>query len=59
MSEERVNGGRPKKEVTRKSHNVRAFDDEWEVIRRFTRLLKHGHREELEAVIAMLEKQYQ
>lgn len=38
--------GRPKKEEgVRKQHQLRAYDDEWILIRAFAKLVKHGEKE--------------
>lgn len=37
----REGAGRPKVEELRKQRQLRATDDEWELIRRFSRILKH------------------
>lgn len=52
--------GRPKGSVKeihnpRPQHQVRAFDDEWELIRRFARLVKHGNAEACKQALEALE----
>ena len=38
--------GRPKKEEgVRKQHQLRAYDDEWELIQAFAKMVKHGNKE--------------
>lgn len=37
----REGAGRPKVEELRKQRQLRATDDEWALIRRFSRILKH------------------
>lgn len=50
-------GGKPlgwrKPEGTRKQRQLRAYDDEWELVKRFDRLVKHGDKT---ACIKALEK---
>lgn len=52
--------GRPKgtfkAEGTRKQRQLRAYDDEWELIKRFDKLIKHGDREACEKFLAEMEK---
>ena len=41
----REGAGRPfgtKKEITRKTRSLRAFDDEWELIKQFEKILKRN-----------------
>ena len=45
--------GRPKKEITRKQRQLRAYEDEWELLKRFDKLIKHGDKA---ACIEALEK---
>lgn len=55
----REGAGRPvgtTKAVTRKQRQLRAFDDEWELIHRFSVLLKKGRREECENFIKQFDK---
>ncbi len=52
----RPGSGRPKLAVTRTVRQLRAFDDEWEIIRRFSQIVKHGDREACEAFIRTQEK---
>lgn len=33
-----------KPEGTRTQHQIRAYDDEWEIIRAFARIIKHGDK---------------
>ena len=47
--------GRPKKDETRKQRQLRAYDDEWEIIQRFSHALKHGRREECERALKTIE----
>ena len=46
----RPGAGRPKGSVgavePRKQRQLRAHDDEWELIKRFDKLIKKGHKEE-------------
>ncbi len=47
----RAGVGRPKgstKDVhnVRAQHQIRAFDDEWIIINRFAKMVKHGHKKE-------------
>ena len=35
------NVGRPKKDIKRENRSLKAFDDEWDLIRRFSKLLKY------------------
>lgn len=41
----RPGAGRPKVEELRKQRQLRATDDEWEIIRRFSRILKYGDKD--------------
>lgn len=44
--------GRPKKEEgVRKQHQLRAYDDEWELIQAFAKRVKHGNKEACKAFI--------
>ncbi|WP_302889801.1 hypothetical protein [uncultured Acidaminococcus sp.] len=56
----RTGAGRPKgtvKEihVRRPPHQIKAFDDEWDLIRRFARLVKHGNMESCKKALEALE----
>jgi len=55
----RPGAGRPPKaeadKVQRPQHQLRAFDDEWELIKRFARQVKHGEKAACEAALAKLE----
>ena len=49
----RPGAGRPKgttKEIStaRQQHQLRAYDDEWELIQAFARMVKHGQRKACE-----------
>ena len=48
--------GRPKLEVTRKMRSTRAFDDEWELTRRFLELVKAGRMQECKDFLDRMEK---
>lgn len=55
----RAGAGRPKgstkdSSVQRKPHQIRAFDDEWEIIRAFSQLVKYGHKDACKAFVATL-----
>jgi len=56
----REGAGRKKKDendkVTRPQHQVRAFDDEWDLIKRFSTIVKSGRIVEAEKVLIELEK---
>lgn len=39
----------------RKPHQIRAHEDEWELIKRFEHLVKHGKKEECKKAIDVLE----
>ena len=41
----REGAGRPKVEEKRKQRQLRATDDEWELIRRFSRILKYTDKD--------------
>lgn len=70
MTESKKNGwggrrpnqtGRPKgttKAVhnVRPQHQLRAYDEEWDLIRRFARLVKHGNAQACKAALDQLEK---
>ncbi|WP_417208219.1 hypothetical protein [Acidaminococcus fermentans] len=51
--------GRPKgtikPEGVRSQHQLRAYDEEWDLIRRFARLVKHGKMEACKAALDQLE----
>lgn len=51
--------GRPKgtikPEGVRSQHQLRAYDEEWELIRRFARLVKHGNAEACKQALEALE----
>lgn len=53
-------GGKPlgwrKPEGTRKQRQLRAYDDEWDLLKKFDKLLKHGDREACEKFLAQMEK---
>ncbi len=42
--------------VPRKQRQTRATDEEWELIKRFDRLVKYGDREACEKFLAKMEK---
>ena len=46
-----------RKEVSeqRPQHQLRAYPDEWELIRRFARLVKHGNKESCERILKSIE----
>lgn len=49
--------GRPKKaEGQRTQHQIRAYDDEWELIRRFAALVKHVDKSACEEAVRKLEE---
>lgn len=60
----RQGAGRPKgskntvKRPVRPSQVMRAFDDEWEIVKRFAYYLKHGRREECEKFINEMNRKY-
>lgn len=39
----------------RPSHNIRAFDDEWELIKRFVKLVKRGDKDKIRQTLDELE----
>ena len=51
--------GRPKGSVkaegVRKQRQIRAYDDEWDIIQKLARLVKHGDRAACEAFLAKME----
>ena len=49
--------GTTKPEGVRSQHQIRAYDDEWELIREFARLVKHVDKEKCKTVLAQLEAQ--
>jgi len=55
----RPGAGRPSKSpgevLQRPQRGLRAFDDEWEMINRFARLVKHGKRDECEKFLLQTE----
>ena len=53
----RPGAGRPKKlQGVRKQHQLRAYDDEWELIREFSWFVKHGCKEDCAKIMAQLRK---
>ena len=52
--------GRPKgtckPEGTRKQRQLRAYDDEWELLKQFDKALKHGHRDACEKFLEKLKE---
>lgn len=52
--------GRPKGSVkpegVRPQHQLRAYDEEWDLIRRFARLVKHGNARACKAALDQLEE---
>jgi len=57
----RPGAGRPAKQpdevVQRKQRQLRAFDDEWEIINQFGDLVKHWDKEKCREVVARLIEQ--
>lgn len=58
----RPGAGRPKGSVKdehsqRPQHQLRAFEEEWELIRRFAKLVKHGDLEKCRKALEDLETQ--
>ena len=57
----RPGAGRPPKQpeeiLQRKQRQIRAFDDEWEIISRFAALVKHGSTDRCREVLEQLEKE--
>ena len=54
--------GRPKGTTkvvhnVRPQHQLRAFEDEWRMISRFARLVKHGRKEECQLFLDGMEEQ--
>ena len=41
----REGAGRPKQEVIRKQRTTRLYDDEWELMKTFERIIKYGDKE--------------
>lgn len=41
----REGAGRPKQEVIRKQRTTRLYDDEWELMKAFERIIKRGDKE--------------
>jgi len=53
----REGAGRPKNpNGIRKQRQLRAYDDEWDVIQRLARLVKYGNREACEKFLLKMEK---
>ncbi|WP_432643465.1 hypothetical protein [Acidaminococcus sp.] len=57
----RPGAGRPKGSTkdgssVRPQHQLRAYDEEWDLIRRFARLVKHGNAQACKAALDQLEK---
>lgn len=58
----REGAGRPKGwrkgfSEQRKQHQVRAYDDEWQLILRFAKAVKHGNKEACTAAVEKLEQE--
>lgn len=54
----REGAGRPKAvEGIRAQHQLRAFDDEWDLIRRFAKIVKHVDKQKCAEVLAQLENE--
>jgi len=55
----REGAGRPKgatkEQGTRKQRQLRAYDDEWELLKKFDKLIKRGQREACEKFLAQYE----
>ena len=41
----RPGAGRPKQEVIRKQRTTRLYDDEWDLMKAFERIIKYGDKE--------------
>nr|DAL33592.1 MAG TPA_asm: hypothetical protein [Caudoviricetes sp.] len=57
----RAGAGRPKGttkgySIQRKQHQVRAFEDEWDIIKRFSKLVKTSKKEECLKAVEALEE---
>lgn len=56
----REGAGRPvgttKKGGQRKQRQLRAYDDEWDIINRFAKMVKHGDKEACIKILEELEK---
>ena len=50
-------GWRKKNPRQRKPHTVAAFDEEWELINRFAKLVKYGDKDLCEKCLVKLEKE--
>ena len=48
----REGAGRPKLEEIRKKFQMRAHPDEWELVKKFAKLVKHGNRDECEKFLS-------
>ena len=48
--------GMAKARRDRKQRQLRAYDDEWDLLKKFDKLLKHGDREACEKFLAQMEK---
>lgn len=52
-------GGKPlgwrKPQGTRKPHMLRAYDDEWQLVQKFAKIIKWGDRERAEKFLAEVE----
>ena len=51
----REGAGRPRKEAVRGQHQIRAYPDEWGIIQRLARIVKHGDRKACEEFLARME----
>ena len=54
----RPGAGRPKGETgeARPQNQLRAYKDEWDIIRRFAKLIRQGHKDECLKFVEELEK---
>lgn len=51
----RKTGWRKEISERRPTHGITAFDDEWELIRRFIKLVKGGDKEKIRQILEQLE----
>lgn len=52
-------GGRPKLDEIRKQHALRAFDDEWEIIKDFAKIVKKDKETARKAVESLNKRLYE
>ncbi|MGL5512762.1 MAG: hypothetical protein ACRDBM_05925 [Sporomusa sp.] len=54
----RPGAGRKPLDAKRINRSIKAFDDEWELINRFAKLVKHGERDECEKFLLKMKDKF-